>query len=296
MTFSNAISVDVEEYFQVSAFEKHISRDSWSTLPSRVEGSMDRILEIFDQGNVKCTFFVLGWIAERFPALIRRIAESGHEVASHGYCHIRVTQQDPAEFLNDASTTKKMLEDIAGTQVKGYRAASYSINRSNLWAFKQIEAAGYSYSSSVYPIRHDLYGIPDAPRFPFRPEGTNIMEIPITSVAIAGCRLPAGGGGYFRLFPYRLSRALLRRVNNKDGRACVFYFHPWELDPSQPRQQGVSLKTRVRHYTNLAHMESRLLRLLNDFQWDRIDRVFVESATLDSVPTWSAGDLATRPA
>ncbi len=274
---TNAMTVDVEDYFQVSAFEGHIKREDWNNLPCRVERNCDRILSLFEERNIKATFFVLGWVAERYPALIRRMAGAGHEIASHGYEHIRVIHQTPAEFYGDAFRTKGLLEDIAGCPVNGYRAASYSIGAKNLWALEELQRAGYIYSSSIYPIRHDLYGMPQAPRFSFHPNGSDgILEIPVTTVTFLNRRLPCGGGGYFRLLPYSISRWALRRVNSQDQKPCIFYFHPWEIDPDQPRQTGISLKTRVRHYLNLGRMEQRLRTLLNDFQWDRVDRVFLD--------------------
>ena len=274
---SNAFTVDVEDYFQVSAFESHVKRDDWSSLPCRVERNMDRILALLDEKTVRATFFTLGWIAERYPRLIRELVDRGHELASHGYEHIRVTQQDRAAFGSDIRRTKALLEDIGGVEVRGYRAASYSIDRTCLWAHEVLRDAGYRYSSSVYPIYHDLYGIPDAPRFVYRPlpGDENFIEIPITTTAALGYRLPCGGGGYFRLYPYWLSRWAIARVNRRDGEPAIFYFHPWELDPAQPRQSGLSAKTRFRHYLNLHRTESRLSRLLTDFHWDRMDHLFL---------------------
>ena len=271
----NAMSVDVEDYFQVSAFESFIDRDSWNRIPSRVAGNTERILRMFDDYGVKATFFVLGWVAEHHPSVVREITAAGHEVASHGYEHVRVFQQSPREFRADISRTKAVLEDISGQEVVGYRAASYSIDARTLWALKEVQEAGYLYSSSIYPIRHDLYGMPEAPRVPFYPNGDGaLIELPISTVDVLSRRLPCGGGGYFRLLPYGFSRWAIARVNTRESRPCVFYFHPWEIDPKQPRQQGISLKTRLRHYLNLSHMEDRLRRLLQDFTWDRIDRVF----------------------
>ena len=236
----NAMSVDVEDYFQASAFEGFIDRDSWDRLPSRVAGNTERILNMFDDYGVKATFFVLGWVAERHPTLVREIASAGHEVASHGYEHVRVFQQSPREFHADISRTKAVLEDISGQEVVGYRAASYSIDARTLWALKEVQEAGYRYSSSIYPIRHDFYGMPEAPRVPFYPNGDEaLIEVPITTVDILGWRLPCGGGGYFRLLPYGFSRWAIARVNKHEARPCVFYFHPWEIDPQQPRQQGI---------------------------------------------------------
>lgn len=239
---------------------------------------MDRILDLFAAEGVRATFFTLGWVAERYPHLIRRLVAEGHELASHGYEHVRVVNQDPDAFRNDVVHTKHLLEDLGGVEVRGYRAASYSIGEKNLWALDVLHEAGYRYSSSIYPIRHDLYGMPDAPRFAFRPKPDGILEVPVTTVMLGGRKFPCGGGGYFRLFPYSLSRWAMRRVNEHDRQACLFYFHPWEIDPEQPRQQGLPLKTRVRHYLNLSRTEARLRRLLHDFNWDRMDRVFLQAA------------------
>ncbi|MCA1806086.1 MAG: DUF3473 domain-containing protein [Xanthomonadaceae bacterium] len=279
---TNAMSVDVEDYFQVSAFERHIDRTAWDSLPCRVERNTDRILQLFADHGVSATFFTLGWVAERYPQLLRRMVESGHEVASHGYSHIRVTNQSPDEFRADVVRTKALLEDVAGQEVRGYRAASYSIGAKNLWALDVLEETGHRYSSSIYPIRHDLYGMPEAPRFAFQANGGTMIEVPVTTVELFERNYPCGGGGYFRLLPYALSRWAMRRVNERDGQSCVFYFHPWELDPDQPRQSGLGFKTRFRHYLNLRRMEQRLTRLLQDFRWDRMDRVFLDAPTVRS--------------
>ncbi len=273
---TNALTVDVEDYFQVSAFEPHIRRSDWETVPCRIERNMDRILDIFGESGVRATFFTLGWIAERYPHLIRRLVKEGHELASHGYEHIRVVNHSPEDFRADVTKTKKLLEDLSGVEVQGYRAASYSIGEKNLWALDVLHEVGYRYSSSIYPIKHDLYGMPNAPRFAFRPKPNGILEIPVTTVSLGGRKLPCGGGGYFRLFPYSLSRWAIRRVNDQDQQACLFYFHPWEIDPEQPRQSGLPVKTRFRHYLNLKRTEDRLRRLLSDFEWDRMDRVFLQ--------------------
>lgn len=272
----NAMSVDVEDYFQVQAFADHIRREDWPSFECRVERNTERVLEIFAAGHCHATFFTLGWVAERYPALVRRIVEGGHELASHGYAHFRADSQSPAEFRQDVERTRKLLEDVGGTAVKGYRAASFSVGARNLWAHGVLAEAGYAYSSSVYPIRHDLYGMPEAPRFAFHPQGApGLLECPITTVNLLGRNLPAGGGGYFRLLPYALSSRLMRRVNRAESKPCIFYFHPWEVDPGQPRQHPISFKTRFRHYTNLGRMEARLRRLTRDFAWDRMDRVFL---------------------
>ena len=274
--FVNAMTVDVEDYFQVSAFEPYIRREQWNHLPCRVERNTHQILDLLAEQGVKATFFTLGWVAERYPELVRRLVAEGHELASHGYDHTRATQQTPAEFREDVTHTKALLEDLGGVAVQGYRAASYSIGAGNLWALAELEQAGYRYSSSIYPIRHDLYGMPEAPRFAFQPDNApTLLEVPVTTVTVFGKTLPCGGGGWFRLWPYPLSRWALRRVNQQDGQSGIFYFHPWEIDPEQPRQSGVNFKTRLRHYLNLSRMEGRLRALLRDFHWDRMDRVFL---------------------
>ncbi|MFC1747503.1 XrtA system polysaccharide deacetylase [Pseudomonadota bacterium] len=276
---TNAMTVDVEDYFQVSAFERYIKREDWDNIPCRVEMSTNRVLDLFADAGVKATFFTLGWVAERYPQLVRRIVEEGHELASHGLGHVRVTQQTPDEFREDVTKTKAMLEDLSGQVIKGYRAASYSINKDNLWALDILAETGHIYSSSIYPIVHDLYGIPDAPRFRYYPrDHKNIVELPVTTVEVLGRKFPCGGGGYFRLYPYALSKRAIQRVNNKDKQSGMFYFHPWEIDPEQPRQEGIDLKTKTRHYMNLEKMEGRLTRLLRDFSWGRMDDVFLNES------------------
>lgn len=275
---TNAMTVDVEDYFQVSAFEKHISRKNWNDMECRVKANTEKILTIFNKYSVKGTFFMLGWVAEKYPDLVRTIISNGHELASHGYQHVRVIHQDMEEFRQDVDRTKKLLEDIGGAEIKGYRAASYSINKDNLWALDILKETGHQYSSSIYPVKHDLYGIPDAPRFAFRFKNDGILEIPITTVRLINRNYPGGGGGFFRLFPYPVSRWIIKRVNNLDKQPGIFYFHPWEIDPDQPRQKGITTRTRLRHYLNLERMEGRLIRLLGDFKWDRMDRIFLESS------------------
>lgn len=283
-TCINAMTVDVEDYFQVSAMEPYVSRSDWHRIPCRVERNTDRILDLFARVGIRGTFFSLGWVAEKYPELIRRISEAGHEVASHGMQHTRVTQQKPEDFREDIRRSKQLLEDTVGCEVAGYRAASYSIGRDNLWALDILGEEGYRYSSSIYPIHHDLYGMPDAPRFAFRPTSCEFLEIPVTTVRIGSRNLPCGGGGYFRLLPYGISRWAMRRVNTKDSQPCVFYFHPWEIDPEQPKQNGLNMKTKFRHYFNLHQMERRLSRLLNDFKWDRMDAVYSNHM---SYPVWN---------
>jgi polysaccharide deacetylase family protein (PEP-CTERM system associated) len=273
------MTVDVEDYFQVSAFEPYIAREAWDRLPCRVERNTDRILELFAEHGIHATFFTLGWLAERYPGLVKRIVDAGHELACHGYSHVRVTEQTPAEFREDVRLSKQILEDISGGPVLGYRAASYSIGAKNLWALDILDELGFRYSSSIYPVKHDLYGMPEAPRFGFRPVGDReLLEVPVTTVRWGERNYPCGGGGYFRLLPYGLSRWAMRRVNQKDEQPCVFYFHPWEIDPEQPRQKNINMKTRFRHYLNLPRMEGRLVRLLHDFQWDTMANVFLKSA------------------
>jgi polysaccharide deacetylase family protein (PEP-CTERM system associated) len=270
----NALTIDVEDYFQVSAFAEHIPRASWDSMPCRVEQNIDRILQLLTDSGVHSTFFALGWIAERYPEMIRRIVDNGHELASHGYEHRRATDQGYGEFLADIRLAKAVLEDIAGHRVKGYRAPSFSVGPGNQWAFECIADAGYRYSSSIYPIRHDHYGAPGTHRFAHE-VNKGLLEVPIATVRVWGSTLPAGGGGYFRLLPYRVSKWSLQRINDVDCQPAMFYFHPWELDPEQPRVQGPGPKAQFRHYVNLRHMESRLRRLVADFQWDRADRVFL---------------------
>jgi polysaccharide deacetylase family protein (PEP-CTERM system associated) len=273
------MSIDVEDYFQVSAFAPHIRREDWDSLPCRVERNVDVILGLLDDADAKATFFTLGWIAERYPQVVRRIVDNGHELASHGYGHQRASDLTPGQFREDITRAKRLLEDLGGVAVRGYRAPSFSINHTNWWAIEELENAGYVYSSSIYPVRHDHYGMPDAPRFAHRPNGEGgILELPPTTLLLLGRNLPAAGGGWFRLLPYSISRAMLRRVNAQDQAPCMFYFHPWELDHGQPRQSGLSTKTRFRHYVNLHRLPGRLRRLLADFEWDRVDRVFLQAS------------------
>lgn len=271
----NALTVDVEDYFQVSAFSSRIARSEWDSMPCRVERNIDVILEQFDRHDAKATFFTLGWIAERYPQVVRRIVSCGHEIASHGHSHRRASEQSREHFLQDIRCAKDVLEQLAGVRVRGYRAPSFSIGSSNTWAFDCILEAGYVYSSSVYPIRHDHYGMPDSPRFPYHTRD-GLLEVPVTTIQLFNWNLPAGGGGYFRLMPYVMSRWMIQRVNRRDAESAIFYFHPWEVDPEQPRVEGASLKAKFRHYLNLSRMQRRLDRLLTDFSWGRVDRVFLE--------------------
>lgn len=289
----NAMSVDVEDYFQVSAFAPHVQRGTWENTPLRVEANVDRILELFERHNTKATFFTLGWVAERLPDMVRRIVAGGHELASHGWEHTRVSAQQPETFRNDITRTRSLLEDIGGVQVLGYRAASYSIGTSTPWAHDVLADVGYRYSSSIVPVKHDHYGTPNASRFAFAAASGRITEIPVTTVNLVGRNINCGGGGWFRLFPYGFSRWALRRINHREGQSGLFYFHPWEIDPQQPRPEGLTARTRFRHYLNLSRMESRLECLLKDFHWDRMDRVF--SDVIDAAPAAQPADPNQAP-
>ncbi len=275
----NAMSVDVEEHFQVSAMEPVVARRDWNRHPSRVEANVDAILDLFARNGVRATFFTLGWVARRHPEMVRRIVAGGHELASHGFAHVRVHQQTAAAFRADIRRTKAVLEDIGGVPVRGYRAASFSIDARTPWAHAILAEEGHTYSSSVYPIRHDLYGMPEAPRFAYRPlPDSDFLEVPITTTTLLGRRLPCGGGGYFRLLPFPASLWAMRRVGAREGAACVFYFHPWEIDPDQPKVAGLSPRARFRHYIQLSRTMPRLERLTRRLAWDRMDRVFALAA------------------
>ncbi len=275
MTPVNAMTCDVEDWFQVQAFAGVIRREDWETLPRRVEANMDRVLAAFAAAGVHGTFFTLGWIAERHPSLVRRIVAEGHELASHGHGHARVDQLGREAFRADVRRARQTLEDTGGVPIRGYRAPTFSIGPRTAWAHQVLEEEGYRYSSSVFPVRHDLYGDPAAPRFPYRPPGRDaLQELPLTTLRLRGRNLPCAGGGYFRLMPYALFRLALRRYNRTEGRPGVFYFHPWEIDPGQPHVPAASRLSRFRHRVNLGAMPDRLDRLLRDFQWDRMDRAF----------------------
>ncbi|WP_336986350.1 XrtA system polysaccharide deacetylase [Altererythrobacter aquiaggeris] len=268
----NGLSVDVEDWFQVGAFENVIERRDWTGLSGRIERNVAAILEMFDDADVKATFFTLGWVAKRHPGLMQTIADAGHEIASHGYDHARVFTFTREQFAQDIAKAKAILEDTSGTAVSGYRAPSFSIDQRTPWAYMELAEQGYAYSSSVAPINHDHYGWRDAPRFAFHPlPWSDLVEIPVTTAEFAGKRLAAGGGGFFRVLPYAFSRWAIRQVNNRDQRPAVFYFHPWEIDPEQPRVPGAPLKSKVRHYTNLAIMGDKLRQLVNEFEWGRMD-------------------------
>ncbi|MDE2565374.1 MAG: DUF3473 domain-containing protein [Burkholderiales bacterium] len=280
---TNALTIDVEDYFQVSAMAPYIRRDDWDRCECRVERNVHRILELLAAHRTRATFFTLGWVAQRYPGLVRAIVDGGHELASHGFGHQRASELEPAALRDDVVRAKALLEQIAGCEVRGYRAPSFSIGPANLWAFDVLAEAGYRYSSSVYPIRHDHYGMPDAPRFAHRvPAG--LLEVPPTTLRLAGRNLPSSGGGFFRLLPYGLSRWMIRRVNQVDRQSAIFYFHPWEIDPGQPRVAGIDAKTRFRHYLNLGRMERRLGALLADFRWGRMDDIFLGPRALPHAP------------
>ena len=270
----NGLSVDVEEWFQVGAFENTIDRADWDTLALRVADNVGIVLDLFDACKVKATFFTLGWVAEREPAAIRAIVERGHELASHGYDHARVFTMTREQFATDLAKTRAILEDAGGAPITGYRAPSFSIDARTPWAHEVLAEQGYHYSSSVAPIVHDHYGWREAPRFAFRPvEGSELVEIPVTTAQIGERRLAAGGGGFFRVLPYAFSHWAIERVNRRDERPAIFYFHPWEIDPDQPRVEGAPLRSRVRHYTNLSKMADKLRKLAGDFSWGRMDEI-----------------------
>ncbi|MEE4206162.1 MAG: XrtA system polysaccharide deacetylase [Erythrobacter sp.] len=275
----NGLSVDVEDWFQVGAFETVIDRADWDQLANRVEDNVSALLDLFAEARVRATFFTLGWVAERNPGLMRRIAEAGHEIASHGYDHARVFTLSRAAFAEDIARARRILEDASGSPVAGYRAPSFSIDARNPWAFEELAAAGYAYSSSVAPVVHDHYGWPEAPRFAFRPvAGADLVELPVTTAMLGSRRVAAGGGGFFRVLPYGFSRWAIGQVNRVEGRPAMFYFHPWEIDPGQPRVPNAPLRSRLRHYTGLARMKDKLAALLGDFSWDRVDVVAAREA------------------
>lgn len=269
---TNGLSVDVEDWFHVGAFEDVIERDNWHALDDRVERNCDAILAMFAEAEVHATFFTLGWVAERHPALMRRIAEAGHELASHGWGHDRVFRMDKASFSEDLKRTRNAIEQASGSRVTGYRAPSFSIDYRTPWAYMALAEQGYAYSSSVAPIAHDHYGWSDAPRFAFKPlPWSDLIELPVTTAMFGSKRLAAGGGGFFRVLPYAFSRWAIRQVNRRDHRPAVFYFHPWEIDPGQPRVAGAPFKSKLRHYTSLDRMAGKLRQLIDEFQWGRMD-------------------------
>lgn len=283
-TIPNAFTVDVEDYFHVSAFASTVRKDRWDEYESRVERNTQRLLDLLDAYSTKGTFFVLGWVAERHPGLVREIHARGHEIACHGYSHELVYRQPPDVFRQETLRSKRCLEDLVGAAVNGYRAASYSVTRASLWALDILVDAGFTYDSSIFPISHDRYGVPGAPRFPFRFElaAGRLSEFPLTTARYGRLLLPVAGGGYFRLLPYGVTKAGLRRVSLRERAPAVFYLHPWEVDTDQPRLQG-SLLSRLRHYTNIDRCEARLERLLRDFAWAPMGKV-LDALDLPVVP------------
>jgi polysaccharide deacetylase family protein (PEP-CTERM system associated) len=275
-TIANALTIDVEDYFQVQAYAGAIDRADWDKIPRRVEANTDLILTALARHGTRATFFTLGWVAERHPALIRRITAAGHELASHGYGHQLVTDLTPQQFRDDLTRAKAILEDIGGVAVAGYRAPTFSIGPRNPWAWDVLAETGHTYSSSVFPVRHDLYGAPSAPRGPYQPAACNLVEIPMTTVQWLGRNLPCAGGGYFRLLPYAAYRFGVRHLHRRERRPAIFYSHPWEFDPAQPSVPAAKWSSRFRHRVNLARMPARLDDLLADFTWDRMDRVFAD--------------------
>ena len=288
----NAMTVDVEDYFHVTAFAGSLDRERWSSQESRVERNTHVLLELFERHRVRTTFFVLGWVAERVPGLIRELHRAGHEIACHGLTHELVYKQTPQIFRQETQRSKSLLEDLIGTKVRGYRAATYSITANSLWALDILEELGFDYDSSVFPVRHDLYGIPGASRLPFRVASGRLLEVPLTTVRVFGQHLPCAGGGYFRLLPYSAFRWALRRVNN-EGLPAVFYLHPWEIDPAQPRIEA-PWRSRFRHYTNLHRTAARLEALLTDFRWATMAEVFLTPQWAQAAPPPEA--LARSPA
>ena len=279
MTIVNALSVDVEDWFQVGAFETVIARDDWPSLEARVEANTDRLLALFAEAGVKATFFTLAWVAERHPALIRRIVDQGHEIASHGCDHRRVSTMEPEAFRDDLKRARAVLEHASGKPVTGYRAPSFSIDARTPWAHPILAEEGYAYSSSVAPIRHDHYGWPEAPRHAYRPvAGAALVELPMTFGEFLGRTIPTGGG-FFRLFPQRLSDHAVRQINRVAGRPAIFYIHPWDLDPDQPRVARAPIKSRLRHYARLRATRPKLARFVAGHCWGRYDGVAAAEGT-----------------
>ena len=272
----NALTIDVEDYFQVSAFAPYIKKETWEIQECRVENNINIILQLLKKNKTKATFFTLGWIAERYPEMIRKIVSEGHELASHGYGHERVSDLSPEQFYQDVVRAKKILEDISGSVVVGYRAPSFSIGTSNMWALEILEKTEHLYSSSIYPVQHDHYGAPDAPRFQYK-NGDNFLEIPPTTIRWMKRNIPASGGGYFRLYPYFLSKWMINQVNTIENKSAIFYFHPWEIDSEQPVVKGLNRMSKFRHYVNLDKTENKIEKLLKDFKWNRMDKIFLDS-------------------
>ena len=286
-TVQNAFTIDVEDYFHVSALAPSIPRERWSQMEYRCESNVARLLALLAERGVHGTFFILGWVAERSPQLVRDIARAGHEIACHGWSHELIYKQSPEVFRAETRRSKLLLEDLIGARVDGYRAASFSIVKSSLWALDILIELGFTYDSSVFPIRHDRYGIPEAPRAPYlieAPSGNSLMEFPMSVASVGGMSLPVSGGGYFRIFPYWVNKAGLSQIN-RSGRPFVFYLHPWEIDAGQPRVRAGLLST-FRHYTNLGRCERRLRQLLADFRFGTMRDVL--AATAPAAPRQAA--------
>jgi polysaccharide deacetylase family protein (PEP-CTERM system associated) len=292
----NAFTIDVEDYFQVSAFEGVVDRKQWTDMPSRVEDNTRRLLDLGERHHTKATCFVLGWIAERYPNLVREIDQRGHDVACHGYSHRLIYQQSPAEFAEETRHAKEVIEQLLGRPVRGYRAASYSITKRSLWALDTLIELGFEYDSSVFPVRHDRYGIPDAPRFPhvIEREVGSIVEFPVSTLDLAGFNLPVGGGGYFRIFPYWVSAGAIARLNQREGQPAMFYVHPWEIDPGQPRVHAGRL-SRFRHYFHLDKCEGRLDRLLASASFTDVETVLADYRRQHDLPRMRYGSDGVTP-
>jgi polysaccharide deacetylase family protein (PEP-CTERM system associated) len=294
----NAFTVDVEDYFHVEAFSNAIARDSWSRLEYRCVRNVERMLEMLAERDVRGTFFILGWVAERSPELVKKIAAAGHEIACHGYSHQLVYRQTRDVFTNETRRAKELLEDLSGKPVLGYRAASFSITKVSMWALDVLIDLGFTYDSSVFPVRHhDNYGVPEAPLGPCRlraPSGRTLIEVPLSVADIGGLRVPVSGGGYFRLLPYWLSRAGMRHIEAQGNRPVIFYVHPWEIDTDQPRVSA-GLVSRLRHYNNIDRCEARLRRLLQDFEFGTVDQMLAANGMLP-IPHRSREPMVAGPA
>ena len=288
-TITHAMTVDVEDYFHVAAFNKVINADEWDKWPCRVEANTNKLLQLFADSNIKITFFILGWVAERYPELVKAIHAQGHEIASHGYSHQLIYKQDQNVFREETEKSKRILEDLTQVQITGYRAASYSITRKSLWALDTLAELGFTWDSSIFPTRHDNYGIPGSPEEPYKivtSSGKILTEFPLTTAKVFGQSVPAAGGGYFRQYPYALSRWLFERASNNQTKPQIFYLHPWEIDPDQPRVPNASWFSNFRHYTNLSRCLPRLERMIDDFQFGTI------SQSLGSVTVTKTLDIA----
>jgi len=290
MVVLNALSIDVEEYFQVEAFADVISPKDWDTFDSRVVQNTEKILFLLEKYGIKATFFCLGWVAKRYPYLIKKIVHQGHEIGSHGFSHRSLFRLTPKEFYKEAYTSKIILEDISGQLVRGFRAPTYSITDRTLWALEILAEIGYEYDSSIFPIRHDLYGFPKAPRFPFqvvlKGRTLNLIEFPLSTVTFGRINWPVAGGGYFRLFPYKLTRFFLMRINQREEKPFIFYLHPWEFDPAQPRVKSIPFKSRLRHYVNLTKTENKFKRLLEDFRFAPVGSIIQELEKKRQIPAF----------